>query len=358
MIMIDAHEDIAWNMLTFGRDYTRSAAETRTLEHGTRAPTVNGNTLLGKADWLDGHVAIIFATLFNSPAHRALGSWDTQSYRTSREAHDRALGQLDAYRRLVDEDETFQMIATRTDLTSTLESWNTPTASEDVRRIGLVPLMEGADPIQEPAEVEEWFEAGVRIVGLSWEATRYAGGTHESGPVTTPGFDLLATMSSLNMILDLSHLSEEAYYQALEAYSGVVIASHANPRRFLPTSRGLSDTMIAMLAERDGVIGIVPFNRFLKPGWVQTDPRSVLTLHDVAAAIDHVCQITGSARHVGIGTDFDGGFGLEQVPEGIDTIADLQKLLAILAELGYSEDELKGIMHGNWLRVLHSGLPD
>jgi membrane dipeptidase len=116
--------------------------------------------------------------------------------------------------------------------------------------------------------------------------------------------------------------------------------------------------MISLLAERDGVIGIVPFNRFLKPGWAETDARDALTLQDIASAIDHVCQITGSARHVGIGTDFDGGFGVEQVPEGIDTIADLQHLIPLLSERGYSEDEVMGIMHGNWLRLLNRGLPD
>jgi len=357
MLIIDAHEDLAWNMLTFDRDYTHSAAETRDAEHGGLGPKVNGNTLLGKEDWLRGQIAVIFATVFNSPAHRALGTWDTQSYRNSSEAYDRARAQLDAYHRLVDEDATFQLVSTQSELAAVLELWNQQETSEIPPKIGLVPLMEGAEPIREPAEVEEWFEHGVRIVGLSWEATRYAGGTHEAGPVTSSGFALLEAMSSLGMILDLSHLSEEAYYQALEAYTGTVIASHANPRRFLPTSRGLSDSMIALLAERDGVIGIVPFNRFLKPGWTKTDPRDALTLHDVASAIDHVCQITGSARHVGIGTDFDGGFGVDQVPDGIDTIADLQKLIPILEERGYSEDEIMGIMHGNWLRMLTNGLP-
>ena len=358
MILIDAHEDLAWNMLTFARDYTRSAADTRASEEGSLALRVNGNTLLGKDDWIQGQVAIIFATLFNSPDHRALGSWDTQSYRNPTEAHDRALAQMDAYHRLIDEDETFRLIATRTDLTDVLNSWEPQESPEEEPRVGLIPLMEGAEPILEPAEVEEWFDRGLRIVGLSWEATRYAGGTHEAGPVTSSGFELLEVMASLNMILDLSHLAEEAYYQALEAYSGVVIASHANPRRFLPTSRGLSDTMISLLAERDGVVGIVPFNRFLKPGWSKADPRSALTLQDVASAIDHICQVTGSARHVGIGTDFDGGFGVEQVPEGIDTIADLQSLVPLLSERGYSEDEVMDIMHGNWLRILQNGLPD
>jgi hypothetical protein len=141
MFIVDAHEDLAWNMLTFGRDYTRSAADTRASERGTLAPKVNGNTLLGKDDWLRGQIAVIFATLFNSPDHRALGSWDTQSYRNSAEAHVRALAQIDAYYRLVDEDPAFQLVTTRPGLTAVLESWEQKESSQELPKIGLIPLM-------------------------------------------------------------------------------------------------------------------------------------------------------------------------------------------------------------------------
>ncbi|NDJ52595.1 MAG: peptidase, partial [Chloroflexi bacterium] len=140
-------------------------------------------------------------------------------------------------------------------------------------------------------------------------------------------------------------------------YTGVLLASHANPRRFLPSDRGLSDDMILGLAERGGVIGIVPYNRFLVPGWHPTDGRRNVSLSLVADAIDHVCQVTGDVQHVGIGTDFDGGFGYERVPEEINTIADLQKLVPLLAERGYTSDQINLIFHGNWLRTLRKGLP-
>jgi membrane dipeptidase len=165
-------------------------------------------------------------------------------------------------------------------------------------------------------------------------------------------------MSGLNMILDLSHLAEESYFQAAEAYDGVAIASHSNPRRFLPTSRGLSDEMIALLAERDGVVGIVPYNLFLEPGWRRGDRREEVSLAVVADAIDHVCQVTGSHRHVGIGSDFDGGLGLEHVPAEIDTVADLQKLSGLLAGRGYEHQQIADILNGNWLRLLRESLPD
>lgn len=357
VLIVDAHEDIAWNILTFGRDYTRSALAIREQEAETAAPAYNGDTLLGKPEWLLGHVGVIFATLFAAPAAHAHGSWDTQIYHDAAEAFSRASAQLDAYERLVESDEVFRLIGTRGDLAEVVATWSADKGLED-RRIGLVPLMEGADPVLEPEQVEEWFERGVRIVGLAWEGTRYAGGTHEPGPLTASGMHLLEVMQSLGMVLDLSHLAEEAYFQAVDRYEGVLIASHANPRRFLPTSRGLSDDMIRRLAERDGVVGIVPYNRFLKHGWRRRDGKEAVRLETVAAAIDHVCQVTGSVAHVGIGTDFDGGFGVQHTPAGIDTVADLQKLREPLAELGYNSQHIEAIFGGNWLRILDRTLPD
>lgn len=357
MLVVDAHEDIAWNMLTFGRDYTQSALWIRQREAGTSIPSYNGNTLLGKAEWLLGHVGVIFATLFAGPLRSRRGDWDILCYRNSHEAYKLASEQLDAYHRLADEHEQFRLIGSKAELAEVLETWAEDKGLED-HRIGLLPLMEGADPIVEPGQTEEWFERGMRVIGLSWEGTRYAGGTHEPGPLTPEGLHLLDVMAALGIILDLSHIAEEAYFQALDRYEGPVIVSHANPRRFLPTSRGLSDEMIVSLAERGGVIGIVPYNVFLKPGWQKGDRRDAVTLHTVADAIDHVCQVTGSAQHVGIGSDFDGGLGLEHVPAGIDSVADLQKIAQVLAERGYTSDQVAGIMAGNWLRTLQESLPD
>lgn len=357
MLIVDAHEDLAWNALTFGRDYRWSAAETREREVGTIAPTQNDNCLLGKADWLRGEIGVIFATLFTSPIQTKLGEWETQTYKDAREAHQRLSGQLDYYHKLVDSDEQFRLIDVEATLDTVLATWEDERPDEE-RLIGLVMLMEGADAIREPEEIYEWYERGLRIVGLSWSGSRYAGGTNVPGPISSEGNRLMEQMADLNMILDLSHLSEMAYFEAVERYPGVVIASHANPRRFLPSVRGLSDEMIRLLADRDGVVGIVPYNKFLKPGWVRGDRRELVTLHDVAAAIDHVCQITGSVKHVGIGSDFDGGFGLECVPEGIDTVSDLQKLAPLLRERGYGDEQIADIFGFNWIRKLREGLPD
>ncbi len=356
MLIVDAHEDIAWDILSLGRDYTRSALWNRQRESGAPFLPISGHALLGKPEWLLGHIGVIFSTLFVSPARRRNGEWDTQCYHDVWEAYRLANMQLDVYHRLAEEHQQFCLIGTKSDLQEVVMSWADDRSLEQ-RRIGLVPLMEGADPITEPEQAEEWFLRGVRIVGLAWESTRYAGGTHEPGPLTVEGMRLLEVMASLKMILDLSHLAEEAYNQAVDRYAGVLIASHSNPRRFCPTSRGLSDRMIARLAERDGVVGIVLYNAFLKPGWRRGDRKADVTLTEVVDAIDHVCQVTGSARHVGLGSDFDGGFGVEHVPAEIDTVADLTKLQEPLAERGFSSEHIAAILSGNWLRILGQALP-
>jgi membrane dipeptidase len=140
-------------------------------------------------------------------------------------------------------------------------------------------------------------------------------------------------------------------------YPGTVIASHSNPHPFLPTDRGLDDEQIKELAKRDGVMGIMPYNRYLSPSWSRGLPRGLVKLEVVAQAIDYVVQLTGSSQHVGIGSDFDGGFGLESIPEGMDSIADLGEIAVMLDKFGYSPEDIHAIMYGNWLRILQNALP-
>jgi membrane dipeptidase len=223
--------------------------------------------------------------------------------------------------------------------------------------VGLVMAMEGADPIREPAELADWYERGLRVIGPAWSGTRYSGGTGEPGPLTALGQRLLKAMADLNMILDLTHMAEEAYLQAVDRYPGPVIASHSNPRRFRPGDRNLSDMMILRLAERDGVVGIVPFNLFLASEWRMGDPKEAVSIVTVADAIDHVAQLTGSSRHVGIGSDFDGALGAESIPAEMDTVADLGLVAGVLRERGYAKGDIENILYANWLRVLRKGLP-
>ena len=211
--------------------------------------------------------------------------------------------------------------------------------------------------VAELDELDEWWHAGVRILGPAWAGNRFCGGTAEPGPLTTEGFALLERMAEVGYILDLSHMDEKAALQALDAYSGQIVATHANPLAKLPGSqsnRHLSDRVIRGLIERDGMIGIVPFNNFLKVGWSRRDDVSLITVYQ---QIDHICQLAGDANHVGIGTDFDGGFGLQSTPNGMGTIADLKKIVPILRQGGYPEDSVTAIFGKNWLDCIGKALP-
>ncbi len=350
-LIVDAHEDIAWNTLVLGRDLRRSALETRRLEQDSDLPQREGLCMLGLPEWLSGGIAVICGTVFVSPARP--GRLQPHTYTTAEEAHALALAQMDFYHRLADEDKRIALIGTRADLDGVLAGWE-----GDAPRVGILPLMEGADPIREPAEAEFWFERGVRIVGPAWQSgSRYAGGDAAPGPLTDEGRELLEVLADLEMILDLSHLADKAFFEAADRFEGWTVATHANPRARVPGSRQLSDRMIRRLAERDGVVGIVPYDRFLRPGWTKGDPKNAATVADVAAAIDHVCQVVGDAAHVGLGSDFDGGFGAEGAPAEIDTVADLVRIGPALGEMGYGEEEIAAILGGNWLRLFRSALP-
>jgi membrane dipeptidase len=360
-LIIDAHCDLAWNMLNFGRDYTRSAAETREKEKGTIAPEKNGATLIGWPEYQRGQVAIVFSTLFAAPARANEGDWDKICYSTYPEAHKLYLDQLQLYHELAEsKPDHFRIIFNKKDLSSHMSEWQDPARKE--RPVGLLPLMEGADGILDMDELPEWHDLGLRIIGLAWAGTRYSGGTREPGPITAEGRQLLKAMADFNFTLDLSHMDERAALDALDQYEGPLAATHVNCLALLPnfpTNRHFSDTVLRGVIERGGVIGTVPLNSFLKTGWShRNDSRREEVPLDVAAAhIDHVCQLAGDSLHAGIGSDFDGGFGVQSVPPEIDTIADLQKLGPLLMERGYSETDVANILGLNWLNFLEKNLP-
>jgi membrane dipeptidase len=221
--------------------------------------------------------------------------------------------------------------------------------------------MEGADCVLEFDELEEWWELGLHFIGPAWAGTRFCGGTKEPGPLTKDGLKLLDAMADLGFTLDLSHMDEPAVLETLDRYSGQLVATHANCLALMPEyeyNRLLSDRVIHGILERDGMIGVVPFNTFLKDGWlIEKSDREEVSLDRLVDHIDHICQIAGDARHVGIGSDFDGGFGWQSTPREIDTIADLQKLVPLLLARGYSEDDVAAILGGNWIYQLHRSLP-
>jgi len=365
-LIIDSHEDLATNIITFGRDYRRSAAETRNLEEGTPTPGYNGDTMLGWEDYQRGQVALVFATIFSAHEKYRLAGWDKTTFTSPSGARAVCSLQLDIYRKLTDDSpDMFRLVFDRSSLGEILKSWEKSPADypSTTHPVGLLILMEGAEGLKDPAEIEEWWQAGVRMVGPVWAGTRWCGGTREPGRFTPEGFHLLDRMAALGLILDISHMSPESAIQALDYYPGPVAASHANAVSLIPqisnpiqANRHLTDKAIRLLIKRQGVVGILPMIPMLVSDWKSGDPRSAASLETVFSQIDHICQLAGNTRHVGIGTDFDGGFGLQSAPEGLDNIADLQKLIPILEKNGYSEADIAAILGNNWKRFLEESL--
>ena len=360
-IIVDAHADIAWNMLRYGRNYTRSAHETRLLEVGSQTIADNEDSTLGWPDYQRGQVAIIFSTLFAAPARWNTSRNKSQVYKTFDEAHKLYHEQLLTYHRMTDSmPDKFRLVASARDLNLILDHWQNPSL-ESGHPIGMVVLMEGAECIRSLSELEEWYELGVRLIGPAWVGTRYCGGWKEPGPLTGEGRKLLSAMADYNFTLDLSHMDEQAAVEALDIYRGPIVGTHGNCLSLMPnanTNRHFSDRILEGIIERDGVVGVVPFNTYLKVGWqAGKNKREEVPLQYVVNHLDHICQIAGDALHAGIGSDFDGGFGLQSVPPEIDTVSDLQNLVSLLQARGYSETDTANILGGNWIARLKRDLP-
>jgi membrane dipeptidase len=332
MLIVDAHLDLAYNALR-GRDVTRRAADQTTADN-------DGTPSVGLPDLRDGRVDLICATIFCEPVKSGPGG-----YKTPDDARSIALQQLAWYRRQVD--------AGLLELVTQPSQLPHPGARPATQQA--IILMEGADPLRTPDDVPEWFDAGLRAVGLAWKSTRMAGGTGEPGPLTPLGRDTVKALDAVGVIHDASHLAEESFWQLLELSPGPVMASHSNCRAIVPTDRQLSDDMIKAIAQRGGVIGINFFDKFLLPPNQHKTRRA--TFDDLLAHVKHITDLTGTADHVGIGTDMDGGFGVEHIPEEIRTSADLPKLATALAAAGYSADDVANVMGNNWVRFFRQNLP-
>jgi len=300
--------------------------------------------------------------LFAAPA-RKKELWDTVWYPDYETAHRLYRDQLLLYRKLADShSDKFRLITSIKELDSVIEHWSQPLQNDEGHPVGLIYLMEGADGIRSPHELAEWWELGLRMIGLAWAGTRYCGGTNDPGPLTDDGRKLLSAMREYNFILDLSHMDEASALESLERYEGPIMATHANCAALMQGSdsnRHLSDRVIRGLIERGGVNGVLPFNAFLKAGWNRRNGsrREEVPLDVLIAHIDHICQLAGNADHAAIGSDFDGGFGVQSIPPELDSIADLPKIAAKLIERGYTESDAEKILGGNWLRFLHEHLP-
>jgi membrane dipeptidase len=358
--IIDAHLDLAWNALSWGRDQTLEVEEINRLEAAMADHRSRGRATTSLPELRRGGVAVCLATLLAraNPEVRPQGGSTRLSldYPSQSIAHAAACGQL-AYYLLLERQGHLRMLRTAGELNAHWERWNA--AGGRQQPAGYILAMEGADPIVEPSQAEFWWEEGLRSVNLAhYGKSRYAHGTGASGPLTSAGIELLRELERLGMILDMTHLCDESFFQALDAFSGPVLASHNNCRSLVPRERQFSDEQLRLLIARDAVIGAALDAWMLHPDWeIGRTSREIVALDAVADHIDHICQLAGSARHAAIGSDLDGGFGSEQTPAGLETLADLQKLEGILHARGYSEAEIDAIFHGNWLRFFRRHLP-
>jgi membrane dipeptidase len=353
MLIADAHLDLAWNALQWNRDLLYSAHTIRTHENGIAGPGLSLGTV-ALPDLRRGRVALCFATLLARSTGTPVPHVDMRS---PEQAFGIARGQL-AYYRALEQSGHVRMIGDRAALDQHMadwHAWEAAGASDDAAPpLGLVISMESADPILRPQDLSEWQQAGVRLIGPAhYGPGRYAGGTSTELGLTPLGVELVKEMERLGVILDMTHLSDQAFWQALEHYSGPVIASHNNCRALVPHQRQFTDEQLRAIIERGGVVGAAFDAWMLRLGWRKgAHDNQPVHLSDVVDHIDHVCQLAGNSAHAGIGSDLDGGFGRDQSPADLDTIADLQQIGALLAERGYSADDIAAIMHGNWLRVL------
>jgi membrane dipeptidase len=294
------------------------------------------------------NIALCFATTVSRFTGRPLTNVDWHS----REAcYGAAQSQL-AYYRALQTRGLVRVITTRAALDTHMAEWQKPDTSR--LPIGFFLSMESADPILSPSQLPEWWDAGIRAIGPAhYGPGVYAHGTGSRGGLTPVGRELVAAMKQLHFVLDLTHLDDPAFWETLEIFDGPVLASHQNCRVLVPGQRQFTDEQLRAVIERDGVIGAAFDDWMLSPGFViGTTPNTVAQIKDVVDHIDRVCQLAGNANHAAIGSDLDGGFGLEQSPCDLDTIADLQKLPALLGARGYKPADIEQIMHGNWLRFL------
>ena len=346
--IIDSHLDLAENVTLFGRDLTLPAAETRAVENRT-----NRQATVSLPDLERGGIAVAIATVTpgfkveDVPANAVPAS---AFYHTPEEAEAQALTQIALYETW-ERQGRVRLLRSAADLEHHLELWR------DDRRPGLVLLMEGADPIVAVSDLPKWWQRGLRLIGLTYGDTAYGSGvaggsaSYRQGGLTPEGVALLESMAELGFTWDISHLTEAGIRQGFDLGFPRVCASHANAQALTPTDRHLSDDVIRAVARRNGVIGLVLYNSFLEPRWRHDRSITVTLREHFRRHADHIAGLVGW-EHIGIGSDLDGGFGLEESPAEIATVADLYKVgSAVPAEAR------EAVLSTNWLNFLRGTLP-
>ncbi|HMF10753.1 MAG TPA: membrane dipeptidase [Gemmataceae bacterium] len=350
MLIFDAHLDLAWNAIEWNRDLSLPVAAIRAREREQgQSGNGRGECTVSYPELRRGGVGVFIATLLTRVLRQDLTP-SFQRFNAMEAAYGAAQGQL-AYYRALEQRGTLRWLRDTQSLRRHVASWQT---GESPAPLGFILSMEGADPVLAPEQVREWWDAGLRIIGPAhYGVSPYAHGTGTVGGLFPEGPSLLKEMEGVGMILDVTHLSDQCFDEALDIYGGPVLASHHNCRTLVPDQRQLTDEQIKKLVGRGAVIGSAFDAWMLYPGWVRgkTKPQEAgVVVASVVDHIDRVCQLAGNTNHAAIGSDLDGGFGREQSPDDLDTIADLKRLPDLLGRRGYTPDDVAKILHGNWVR--------
>lgn len=350
-IIVDAHLDLAMNALEWNRDLSRPIDEIRARERTLTDKPDRGRGTVAFSEMRRGRVGLCVATQIGryvSPDN-PLPGWHSPD-----QAWAMTQGQLAWYRAMEERGELVQ-IRDCASLTRHLELWKNADTVESAP-IGYMLSLEGADSLVTLHHLERAYGEGLRAVGPAhYGPGVYAQGTNANGPLSSAGRELLSEMERLGVILDVTHLSDESLRDALDRFRGPVWASHSNCRSLVEHNRQLSDDHIRELVGRDAVIGAAFDAWMLVPGWLRgtsTPENTGVTLETVIDHIDHICQLAGNARHVGIGSDLDGAFGREQCPGDLETIADLSRLPARLRARGYDDEDIENITSRNFAAFL------
>jgi len=351
MFIVDAHLDLAMNAMEWNRNLRQSINEIRNREKGMTDKPDRGNSTVSLPELRKGNIGLVVATQiarYIEPGS-SLPGWNSPE-----QAWAQTQAQLAWYKAMEEQGEMVQIKSLRS-LNIHLDIWNDGDSNEH-KPIGYILSLEGADSLITIQYLEKAYEYGLRAVGPAhYGPGRYANGTNASGEMSRDGLALLKKMEELNIILDATHLCDDAFWQAMDYFHGHVWASHNLCRALVDHNRQFSDDMVKVLIERGAVIGAAFDAWMIVPGWKKgkSSPKEMkCNIEKVIGHIDHICQLAGNALHVGIGSDLDGAFGKEQCPYDLDTIADLQTIPSLLKKRGYTDNDIENIMNKNWIDFL------
>jgi len=357
-LIFDVHLDLSWNALDFNRDLRWTQERIRRRELGMSDYVCRGRSTVCFPEMRRGNVGLCVATQLQRSVDyfsRLPGSASPE------QAWAITQGQLAWYREMESCGELVQ-ICNREQLDAQLKLWLYASREATTKLpIGYILSLEGADSIVSFKHLEKSFADGLRALGpVHYGPGVYGMGTDAEGPLTARGRELLKEMERLGIILDATHLCAESFWDALGHFSGPVWASHSNCRAVADWNRQLTDDQIKALIERGAVIGMAFDAIMMVHGWahLRSKPEDFgLKMEKICEHIDHICQLAGNANHVGIGSDLDGGYGTEQTPMDLDSIADLATVGDHLAARGYSAEDIDGIFYGNFIRFLRRAWP-